>query len=253
MYITILGSGTNLHPSRAAAGYLLETDHAFLVDFGPGTLKNLTHTDIDRHSIDHLFFTHHHPDHLSDFIPFFFDAVIASKLRIQKIPRKYLHILGPVGTRKIFGSILRTFPSFHPPPFEVKIQNLNETVFYLGKTKITTRYMKHSSILRALGYRIEYEGKILVYSGDAEYSENLKELCHNADIAILDCSFPSNIPKMNHMNALECGRIAKEADVKTLILSHFYPICEKHNLIKESSSVFHGKILLATDRLRVKV
>ena len=79
MYITILGSGTNLHPSRAAAGYLVETDHAFLVDFGPGTLKNLTHTDIDRHSIDHLFFTHHHPDHLSDFIPFFFDAVNISK------------------------------------------------------------------------------------------------------------------------------------------------------------------------------
>ena len=39
MRLTILGSGTNIHPTRAAAGYLVRTDHTILLDFGP------THVD----------------------------------------------------------------------------------------------------------------------------------------------------------------------------------------------------------------
>ena len=41
MRITILGSGTNVHPARAAAGYLVRTDQTILLDFGPRTLANL--------------------------------------------------------------------------------------------------------------------------------------------------------------------------------------------------------------------
>ena len=35
MRMTVLGSGTNVHPTRAAAGYLVETDQLLLFDFGP--------------------------------------------------------------------------------------------------------------------------------------------------------------------------------------------------------------------------
>ena len=31
--LTVLGSGTNVHPTRAAAGYLIQTDQTFLLDF----------------------------------------------------------------------------------------------------------------------------------------------------------------------------------------------------------------------------
>ena len=33
MRLTVLGSGSNVHPKRAAAGYLVETDHVLLFDF----------------------------------------------------------------------------------------------------------------------------------------------------------------------------------------------------------------------------
>mgnify|MGYP003338745424 FL=1 len=56
MRLTILGSGTNLHPTRAAAGYLVRTDHTMLLDFGPRTLSNLLKTGVDRHRITHILF-----------------------------------------------------------------------------------------------------------------------------------------------------------------------------------------------------
>ncbi|HEX7766893.1 MAG TPA: MBL fold metallo-hydrolase, partial [Nitrospira sp.] len=79
MRLTILGSGTNLHPKRAAAGYLVRTDQTMLLDFGPRTLSNLLKTGVDRHSITHILFSHFHADHFSDFITFYFDAVIYTK------------------------------------------------------------------------------------------------------------------------------------------------------------------------------
>ena len=57
MTLTILGSGTNMHATRAAAGYLVQTDQIFLLDFGPRTLVNLMKTGVDRHRIAHILFS----------------------------------------------------------------------------------------------------------------------------------------------------------------------------------------------------
>ena len=54
MRLTILGSGTNVHPTRAAAGYLVRTDQCILLDFGPRTLMNLIKTGVNRHQ-DHTY------------------------------------------------------------------------------------------------------------------------------------------------------------------------------------------------------
>ncbi len=253
MRITILGSGTNLHPTRAAAGYLIETDHPFLLDFGPRTLMNLLRCTVDLHAIEHLFFTHHHADHVADFIPFFFDTVITAKINPSSSARKALNIFGPTGTRRMFGSIFRTFPAFTPSPFPVHIWNLGETSVIIGKTKIFTKYMTHTPSLRCLGYRIEYGGRAFAYSGDAQYSQNLVDMCRDVDIAVLDCSFPLEKPGEKHMNARDCGRVANEAGVKTLILSHFYPVCEVYDVKGQCAEVFGGKIIVGKDRMRLKV
>src|SRR5574337_1116035 len=99
MRLTILGSGTNIHPARAAAGYLVRTDHTILLDFGPRTLSNLLKTGVDRHGITHILFSHFHADHFSDFITFFFDAVYHSKF---VGPRPDLILIGPQGTKRLF-------------------------------------------------------------------------------------------------------------------------------------------------------
>src|SRR5438067_1744529 len=134
MRLIVLGSGTNLHPKRAAAGYLVETDHLCLFDFGPRTLMNLVKIGVDRHHLQHFFFSHYHADHFSDFITFFFDAVIHATL---VGPRPPLTIYGPRGTRRLFMTILKEFPSFSPTPFAVRIKELTDQTIQLGETRIT--------------------------------------------------------------------------------------------------------------------
>ena len=109
MRITILGSGTNVHPSRAAAGYLVRTDHTMLLDFGPRTLTNLLKTGVNRHRITHILFSHYHADHFSDFITYFFDAMIFTKY--EGGARPPLTVIGPRGTGSSSGLSLLPYPA----------------------------------------------------------------------------------------------------------------------------------------------
>lgn len=79
MRLTSLGSGINVHPTRAAAGYLVRTDQYILLDFVPRTLMNLIKTGVDQHGIMHILFSHFHVGHFSDFITVVFDAMIFAK------------------------------------------------------------------------------------------------------------------------------------------------------------------------------
>jgi ribonuclease BN (tRNA processing enzyme) len=246
--LTILGSGTNLHPHRAAAGYLVETDQTLILDFGPRTLINLMKTGTDRHGIRHLLFSHYHADHFSDFITFFFDAVIHSKFGGR---RPDLSLIGPRGTKRLFRTILRTFPSFRAGTFRVRIREVSDRPFRIGDTRITPRTVVHSEQLHCLGYRIEHDGRALAYSGDAQACDSLVELCRGADLAVLDCSFPENRPGAGHMHAGQCGQIARRAGVGHVILSHFYPIAERYDVKRQAGRHFKDRVSLGRDLMRV--
>ncbi|MBI3355567.1 MAG: MBL fold metallo-hydrolase [Nitrospirae bacterium] len=154
MQLTILGSGTNVHPARAAAGYLVRTDQTILLDFGPRTLMNLIKTGVDRNRVTHILFSHFHADHFSDFITFFFDAMIFTKYEDGKRPP--LTVIGPLGTRQLFSALFATLPDFSRAPFGVHFKEVSDRPFWIGKTKILPRTVTHSPRLHCLGYRLEY-------------------------------------------------------------------------------------------------
>ena len=251
MTLTILGSGTNVHPTRAAAGYLVKTDQLLLFDFGPRTLKNLMRLGVDRHKIRHILFSHFHADHFADFVHFFFDAVFHSRF-VGKRPD--LTIVGPRGTKKLFGVMLKTFPGFSAARFKTTIREVKDRTFTIGKTRITARTVEHSSRLHCMGYSVEYGGKALAYSGDAMNCDGLRALCRNADVAVLDCSFPIQRQETaNHMHAGDCGTVAQAAGVKRLILSHFYPVAERYDVRGQAGRHFKGRILKGRDLLSLTV
>ena len=159
MRLTILGSGTNIHPSRAAAGYLVRTDHTMLLDFGPRTLSNLLKTGVNRHRITHILFSHYHADHFSDFITYFFDAMIFTKY--QGGTRPPLTVIGPHGTKKFFQTLFATMPGFTQAPFAVHFKEVADRAFMIGKTRVVPRTVTHTQNLHCLGYRIEYGGNAL--------------------------------------------------------------------------------------------
>jgi len=251
MQLTILGSGTNLHPTRAGAGYLIRTDHTLLLDCGPRTLTNLLKTGVNRHRIGYVLFSHFHADHCSDFITFFFDALIVTKY--QGGSRGPLTIVGPRGTRRLFRALFSTLPGFSRPPFPVRFKEVSDRPFWIGKTRVWPRTVTHSPRLHCVGYRIEYGGRALAYSGDSEYCRNLVRLCGEADAAVLDCSYSAKRPGPVHLHAGQCGQVAREAGVGRLILSHFYPLAERDDLKGQAADLYAGSIIKGRDLLTVRV
>ena len=251
MRLTILGSGTNVHPTRAAAGYLIHTDQVMLLDFGPRTLMNLVKTGVNRHRITHILFSHYHADHFSDFITYLFDEIIFAKFEGGSRPP--LTVMGPPGTGRLFRTMFGVLPGFDQAPFPVRYRDLGDRAFRIGATKIIPTTVLHAPGLHCLGYRVEYQGRALAYSGDSQYCAPLVRLCGDADLAVLDCSFPASRPNPVHLHAGQCGQVAREAGVGRLILSHFYPIAERYDVRAQAGEAFDGSITKARDLLRIEL
>ena len=95
--------------------------------------------------------------------------------------------------------------------------------------------------------------KTFVYSGDTGYKENLLSgFAKDADILLCESTFLRGQTRLhdNHLYAYEAATIAKDANVKKLILTHFFPEIEKEEYVNEAKEIFEnttaaeeGKIL----------
>lgn len=252
MELIILGSGTAVPTERATAGYLVKADKPIVMDIGRGTFANLCNAQ-RRGDVEHIMISHHHVDHYSDLLPFLQTAIHESR----DAPRKDLNIIGPAGTKELFKRFL-TLPGMADGTFKIHMKDVSNETFDIGKARIITKEVYHVDNLRCNGYRIEYSGKSIAYSGDSRVCDEVVELCKGADLAVLDCSVPKGFPGehhlgKNHMGVLGCGEVASRAGVKKLVLSHMYPACDGHDLIKECGEIFNGEIIIARDLMRVEV
>jgi len=72
--VTILGSGTCV-PSlkRSSCSVLMRTDdNNLLFDSGAGTMKRLLEAGVEIFDVSFIFYSHFHPDHTSELVPFLF-------------------------------------------------------------------------------------------------------------------------------------------------------------------------------------
>jgi ribonuclease BN (tRNA processing enzyme) len=144
-------------------------------------------------------------------------------------------------------------PGFDQAPFPVRYRDVGDRAIRIGATKIIPTTVLHVPGLHCLGYRVEYGGRALAYSGDSQYCDPLVRLCGDADVAVLDCSFPASRPNPVHLHAGQCGQVAREAAVGRLVLSHFYPIAERYDVRAQAGEAFGGPITKGRDLLRIKL
>ncbi len=247
MILTILGSGTCVpNKSRNPPGYLIEAGKELLIfDTGSGILRQLTKNGTDFMKINHIFYSHLHPDHIADMIPIL-QAMYVSIKYMGKEATKEINLYGPQGFPGFYKKIKETML----PVNDVRTINAIEFAdTVIGGVKITSAEVLHSN--SSIAYRIEHNKKSVVYSGDTDYCESLVKLCRNADAAILECSFPDK--KIGHLTPAEAATIAAQANVKTLILSHFYPVYDNYDIKKEARKHFKGKIVLAKDLMKINI
>ena len=248
--LILLGSGTGV-PSlkRGSPGLVVVTEGSrILIDSGPATLRRMLEVGLTYHDIDLLLYTHTHPDHVSDLVPFLF----ASKY--SDLPRKRdLLCVGGPGFRRYFNKIKKVYGSWiNVDSYRFTIKEISRRPLIFQDLKISARPMAH--LPESVGYRIEFKDrKIVTISGDTDYSRNLVELASEVDLLVLECSFPNDKKVEGHLTPSLAGRIALESRCKRLLLVHFYPACDQTDILKECREVYSGEIILGEDLMKIKI
>ncbi len=248
MNLIILGSGTCV-PSlkRNAPGYLLKVfDRQILIDCGSGILLQLERAGKSYKDIDAVFITHPHPDHISDLMPFIHALLATPNFKREKD----LLIVGPKGFKKTYKSIIRSVMK-KPKFFTIEVIEIEDKLD-LKYLHVFSKKTVHSE--NSIAYRFEDGEKSLVFTGDCDYDEGIVELSKDADLLIIDCSFPDALKVQGHLTPRECGLIAKKAKVKKLILSHLYPSpYPDSERLKECRVEFDGDVSLAEDLMEITI
>ena len=203
---------------------------------------------ITYHDIDLLLYTHLHPDHVADFIPILFACKYADLPRHEDL----LCVGGPGfeahvnQLKKIYGRWVE------PRSYHLAIEEVSQKPLLFRDLRIFSKPMAHTP--ESVGYRIELaDGKSVAVSGDTDYSRDVVELATEADLLILECSFPEGKKVEGHLSPSLAGRIALESHCRRLLLTHLYPACDQVNIVEQCREVFKGEIILAEDLMRIGV
>ena len=249
MKLTILGSGTAAPLlSRNNASYLLEIgNEKLLFDSGAGTIKRLLELKVNLFDINHIFYTHLHNDHINDL-----GAIIWSN-NYGGVRKNTLNLYGPKNFKRYFKILVNKLLKPTKIYFDINIKQLKNSTIKIRNINIKTSETKHSTTTKSVIYRIEHKGKTLVYTGDTDYCKEVVEIAKNADVLLIECSFPNNKKIEGHLTPALAGKIASEANVKSVILTHFCPEVLKTNIKKACLKEFNGKIILAKDKMGINI
>lgn len=120
---------------------------------------------------------------------------------------------------------------------------------------VTAIALNHGPV-PAVGFRIDYKGKSIAYSGDtSSKTDNMALLASDVDLLIYDTAITDTLPANPIFHALHTsptrlGEIATMAKAKKLVLSHITPVTEPRlDEVKEviRSQGYRGKISKAKD------
>jgi ribonuclease BN (tRNA processing enzyme) len=212
--LTFVGSGDAFASGGRFQPCLLLDGGAepLLLDCGASSLIALKRLCVDPSDIGWIALTHLHGDHFGGLPWLILDGQFAPRSNA-------LTILGPPGTKE---RVQRAFEALYPGaadaerPFETRFVEFEGRVPRdFGPARITAYPVSHTPATAPHGFRIEYAGRLIAYSGDTEWTETLPELARGADLFVCECNFydirvPGHLDYetlMRHRAELECERI----------------------------------------------
>ena len=223
MRLLILGiNGPFPESNGATSGYLLEAgDSLFQFDLGSGVLGRLTALTAPE-SVTALFLSHWHFDHAAD-IP-----VLMYRLEAMK------QVLSVYAPEDADSSIFRLVSS--AACFDLKILVPGDQLS-LGGAEITVTAARHP--VPAIGFRVSCDGKAFGYTGDTNTLSSLAEDYRGCDLLLADGLFPASVwtEEKPHLSAELAARLAEEACVDRLVITHLNPVFPPDALLKEARSV----------------
>lgn len=277
--LVLLGTAGGPSPKKnraAPSQVILSRDSAFVVDCGNGVARQLALAGIPLKSIRHVFLTHHHSDHNADYGTLLLLAW-SSGLRtpvntwgpppLKRITRLFLEMSAPdIRVRR---------SDEGQPPLEPLIRPhelaSGGPVTEDQGVRVTCAKVDHPLVPAAFAYRFDAEDRSIVISGDTRRSSNLVALARGADILVHEVIHPGSVDAIagsgpgsaelrkhlieSHTPVEEAGRVAAEAGVKTLVLSHFVPAetpaVADDVWLAGAQRHFNGRVIVGRDLLEI--
>lgn len=109
------------------------------------------------------------------------------------------------------------------------------------------------------GFKVELEGKTIAYTGDCGFTDASKKLAKNADLLICECSNKKTeeLDVWGHFDPMQASQLAKESNVKQLILNHFgahvYTSFEDRDWAEKEAQKIFPKTIVARDGMEFEL
>ena len=286
MKLTLLGTGTPT-PSlkRASSGYMLEIGgDVMLWDHGPGTYHRMMEAGKRAVDVSHVFFSHLHYDHCSDYVRLFLTRWDQGADRIPE-----LKVYGPPPIRRMTEQLFGEDGAFGPdltarikhqgsidvfvarggvPPRKwprPEVTELKPTDKVQGKNwTLTIAPASHvQPWLECYAYRLDSDEGSVCYSGDSGgVPPALISLAKGCDVLIhmnhyFSGTEPTDIYRVVCGNHEDVAQVAQQAGVKTLVLTHFLEQIDqpgvREHILREIGKVYSGNIIWGEDLMQVPV
>jgi ribonuclease Z len=281
------GTGAPLpDPNRVGPqAVVVAGDQLLVFDTGPGSTRQLLLTGLDLSSINALFLTHYHSDHISDL----------GELMLQHWTGagavEPLHIYGPPGVEEVVAGFVAAYqpdrgyriahhgPEVMPPSgfgavahtFDLGSDLMSsEVVYEAGDLQVIAFNVDHPPVVPAVGFRVNYKDRSAVITGDTIYSDSLIHHAMGADLMVSDSlnhkmsqmlseageELDNNLSSVtediqeSHIKPEEAAFVAKEAGVPVLIVTHVLPPVPdflKRPFLRDARAVYDGHLQMAND------
>jgi ribonuclease BN (tRNA processing enzyme) len=273
----LLGTGGGPTPkvTRSAPAQAVVVDGVtYLVDCGNGVARQIARAKLGFRTLRAAFVTHHHSDHNADFGNLFLllwaaglDAPVDAfgPPPLVAMTAQFLELNAyDIATRIADEGRPALAPLVRPHDIDAAGE-----VYRDERVRITCALVRHPPVVPAFAFRFDTSDRSIVFSGDTAPCDSLVELARDADVLVhevmhepsLDaiCARLPNATRLrrhlldSHTTQDQVGAIAREARVKTLVLTHFVPAdtVAPHAWREAAARHFDGEIVVGEDLMEL--
>ena len=280
--VTLLGTGGPVpRIDRFQAGILVEAgSEKVLIDCGRGVPIRLWQIHVPLSAVTAVFITHLHSDHTIG-LP---DLLLTGWLNGPFGGRTAaLRIRGPKGTKAMMRAMRQAWAwdikaregdeKLPPAGSEVVATDIGEGVAYeRNGVKVTAFTVDHGDLLKpALGYRVDYGGHSVVFSGDTRPTENLVRFASGADVLVhevaqarpelMETSAAARRIIAHHTTPGEAGTIFSRVKPKLAVYSHIALITTEasippptvDDLVAATRTTYSGPLEVGADLTEIDI
>jgi ribonuclease Z len=262
--------------SRFGPGVLIEAGgQRLLIDAGRGGTQRLFQLGVQLGSLNAVFLTHLHSDHVNGLADLWLTGWLAVPYAQRKAP---LAVIGPAGTAELAAGLMRAYD--WDIRTRVADQNLSKEAAPIAATEVTPGVVydqngvrvtaievDHGDLIKpAFGYRVDFDGRSVVISGDTRPSENLVKAAMGTDLLIHQVAAASEaalkspviqVILAHHTKPEEAGTVFSRVKPKLAVFYHFVllgmPPAKEDDVLKGAKANYDGPLLLGEDLMRFAI